>query len=654
MKQVFIDSVTPERARDLFFSRMDSLGIGRLPSEEIAVAESQGRITSAPVFAKYSSPFYHSAAMDGYAVRFADTFTASETAPCLLKTGVDALYVDTGDPMPEGFNAVIMIEDVNRIRKPEDRIQGKDQDECIEIYSPATPYQHVRTIGEDLVATELIIPENHAIRAIDAGAMLASGHLTVPVRRRPVVAIIPTGTEIIEPDVVRERPPEPPEIIEYNSHVLAGLARESGADTRRFGIVRDDPGDIQEALLRAAEVSDIIVINAGSGRGSEDYTLSAIHALGEVVINGVSMKPGKPLIAGFIRNKPVFGIPGYPVSAYLTFQAFVKPAIEKLLGIAGDGKECVRAVISRQLASPLGVDEFIRVKVGVVGDKHIATPVGRGAGLLMSLVRADGIVKIPAGSEGLRAGSEVEVELMRSRNEIKNTVVCIGSHDNTLDILANSIKKNYPGLSLSSAHVGSMGGLMAVKRGEAHFAGTHLLDEQTGEYNVPFITRIFKGRKMALVNLVYRQQGFLVKKGNPKNIKSFEDLARDDVIFMNRQSGSGTRLLLDKYLREIGIAPSLVKGYEREEYTHMSVASAVLTGLADTGLAVLSSAKALGLDFVPVANERYDLAIPYEFLDTGMIRPVLKIIREDAEFKGIVESLGGYDTRDMGKALFES
>jgi putative molybdopterin biosynthesis protein len=651
MKQVFLDSLSLEDAIKVLFDNLDARGLHRLSSEIINVTESHGRITAEPVFARYSSPFCHSAAMDGYAVRFPDTFTASETSPCMLRIGYDAVYVDTGDPMPEGFNAVIMIEDVNVIRQK--AIGERQEAEYIEIYQPATPYQHVRTIGEDIVATELIIPENHKIRHIDIGAMLASGHLEVSVKRRPKVAIIPTGTEIIEIEAVKNRPPEPPEIIEYNSAVLSGLAKESGAETVRFNIVKDDLEEIKKTIVEASKISDIVLINAGSGRGTEDYTLTAIKELGEVIINGISIKPGKPLIAGFVNNKPVFGIPGYPVSAYLTFQLFVKPVIARFLGMALEDRETIRAAISRQITSPIGVDEFIRVKVGVVNGKHIATPVGRGAGLLMSLVRADGIVRIPAHTEALSAGTEVEVELIRNKNEIKNTIVCIGSHDNTLDILANTIKKNYPKFSLSSAHVGSMGGLMALKRKEAHIAGTHLLDEQTGEYNIPFIKRLLPDRKIILVNLVYRQQGLLVKKGNPKNIKCFEDLIRDDVIFINRQSGSGTRLLLDKHLREIGINPYMVKGYDREEYTHMAVASAVLTGIADTGLAVYSSARALGLDFIPVANERYDLAIPYEFMETEMIRIVLKIIREDKDFRTTVESLGGYDTRDMGKVVFE-
>lgn len=649
MRQIFLDTVSLERAGELLFARLDSLNMQRLPQERVRVVDAQDRITAEPVFAKYSSPFYHSAAMDGYAVRYTDTFTASETTPCLLEIGRDALYVDTGDPMPEGFNAVVMIEDANLVHGSK-TASGRT---LIEIYHSAPPYQHVRTIGEDIVATELIIPEGHRIRPIDIGALLASGHLEVAVRKRPVVAVLPTGTELIDPEMLRERPPAPPEIIEYNTAVIGGMARELGAEAVRFPIVRDDLDAIKEVLLRAVETADLVLINAGSGRGSEDYTLAAIQELGEAIIHGVSIKPGKPVIIGFIRNKTVVGVPGYPVSAYLTFKLFVRPVIERLLGIAAEEGERITALLARQVASPLGVDEFIRVKVGSVDGTFVATPVGRGAGLMMSLVRADGIVRIPAGSEGARAGSEVEVELMRSRDEVRNTIVCIGSHDNTLDILANIIKKNHPNYSLSSAHVGSLGGLMALKKGEAHLAGTHLLDEQTGEYNISYIKRLFPDRRMVLVNLVHRQQGLLVRKGNPKGIQGFEDLVRDDVMFINRQSGSGTRLLLDRHLRELNINPFMIKGYDKEEYTHMSVASAVLTGLADTGLAVLSSAKALDLDFIPVARERYDLAIPREFMDEEKVGIVLSAIRENGEFKGLVQSLGGYDIGDMGKVMYE-
>jgi putative molybdopterin biosynthesis protein len=507
----------------------------------------------------------------------------------------------------------------------------------------------VRIIGEDIVATELILPENQKVRPVDIGAMLAGGHIDVKVRRKPKVIIIPTGDEIVEPGSELKKG----DIIEYNSRVLGGLVSEWGGEYDRYRIVPDSLEELKKAVLDAHAMGDIIVVNAGSSAGSEDFTAEAIRGLGEVLLHGINIKPGKPVILGIIKGKPVLGIPGYPVSAYITFNLFVKPIIYKWLGLDINKPETLVTKISRQVASPAGQEEFLRVKVGKVGDTFISTPVSRGAGVLMSLVRADGFVRIPAMSEGIGAGAEIDVELLRSKEEIENTVVCIGSHDNALDLLANILKKRHPGYSLSSAHVGSMGGLMALKKGEAHMAGTHLLDEETGEYNVPFIKRLLGDKKIALINLVYREQGLLVSKGNPKNIQGFDDLTRSDIVFVNRQAGAGTRLLTDKCLKELGIDPHTVKGYEREEYTHMGVASAVLTGVADTGLAILASARALNLDFIPVAKERYDIAVPMEFLDLEMVRNLLTIIREDREFRETVSSLGGYDISDMGKVLFE-
>jgi len=609
---------------------------GPLSGEHILIGDALGRVTSEAVIAKISSPFYHSAAMDGYAVKFIDTFGASETRPRRLNVPSKAIAIDTGDPMPDGYDAVIMIEDVEKISDTE-----------IEILKPATPWQHVRLVGEDIVATELIISENHVIRPVDMAAMLASGHSTVMVRRRPVVTIIPTGTELVEPGSELKRG----DIIDFNSTMLAAMATEYGAHAVRKHIVKDDADLLRQAILDALADADLVVINAGSSAGREDFTVDVIAELGEVLVHGVSIKPGKPVILGIVKGKPVIGIPGYPVSAALTFTLFVKPLIYALLGLKAPGPDTITAKLSRQVASSLGQEEFIRVKIGSVSGNLIATPVTRGAGALMSLVRADGIIRVPAESEGIAAGHAVTVELMRSTRDIENTLVCIGSHDNALDVLGNYLKKKHPEYSLSSAHVGSMGGLLALKRGEAHLAGTHLLDEETGEYNVSYIRKLLPDTKVVLVNLVYRTQGFVVPKGNPKGIKGFEDLRRRDVVFVNRQAGAGTRLLTDLHLKKLRIDPAVVNGYYHEEFTHMAVAAAVLSGAADTGLAVLSAAIALDLDFVPVAQERYDLAIPRDFYDTPMMQALLGIIRGDREFRERIVSMGGYGVAEMGHVI---
>lgn len=610
--------------------------------EVLSVREALHRITAEAVFAKWSSPYFHSSAMDGYAVKAQDTFSATEKEPVRLKLGEQAIWIETGDPLPEGFNAVIPVEEVN--------LKGNE----IEIYKAVPPYHHVRVVGEDIVSTELIIPEGHVIRPSDIGAMLASGITEVKVFKKPIVGIIPTGSELVPAEILKERPLKPPELIEYNSAVLAGLVRENFSEPKIYPICKDEEEVLKETLKKALQECDLVLINAGAGYGKEDLTFKVISELGEVFINGVAIKPAKPFIFGVIENKPVLGIPGYPVSTFFAFEIFVKFLINLYLKRKTQPDKILKGILSRQLPSTLGVDEFVRVKVGRVGDRYIVSPAGRGAGLLMSIVRADGYIVIPADSEGYTQGREVEVFLWKEKREIDNTIVCIGSHDNTLDLLYNFLRKRYPNYSFSSAHVGSMGGLIAIKRGEAHVAGTHLLDEVTGEYNIPFIKKILPEKKVVLINLVYRVQGFIVKKGNPKNIKSFEDLIREEVIFINRQAGSGTRLLLDKHLRELKIDPSQIKGYERDEYTHMGVAQAVASGRADVGLGIYAAAKALDLDFIPITEERYDLLISKEFLELPMISALLDIINNDAEFKQAVLALGGYEVKDMGKVLYET
>jgi putative molybdopterin biosynthesis protein len=633
----YLDNQPLDDAIQKYEDALKAAGLGNpLAGGRIPIAEALGRVTSEAMIAKISSPFYHSAAMDGVTVRFIDTLGATETRPKRLRVPEQARYVDTGDPMPDDHDAVIMIEDVEKISETE-----------IEILKPATPWQHVRLVGEDIVATEMIISENHVIRPVDMAAMIASGHTEVAVRRRPVVSIIPTGTELVDSGADLKKG----DIIDFNSTMLSAMAVECGAQAIRRSIIKDDARQLENAIMDALAKSDIVVINAGSSAGREDFTVDVIAALGKVFVHGVSIKPGKPVILGIVKNKPVIGIPGYPVSAALTFSLFVKPLIYALQGLRVPQPDMLKAKLSRQMASTLGQEEFIRVKLGSVAGKLIATPVTRGAGALMSLVRADGIIRVPARIEGLAAGQEVGVELLRQSRDIENTIVCIGSHDNALDVLGNFLKKKHPELSFSSAHVGSMGGLLALKRGEAHCAGTHLLDEETYEYNVSYIKKLLPDRRIVLVNLVYREQGLLVLKGNPKGIKGFADLAREDVVFVNRQAGAGTRLLTDMHLKKLKIDPARVKGYDREEYTHMAVASAVLSGVADVGLAVLSAARALGLDFIPVGKERYDLAIPQEFYELPMLRALHGIIRDDQAFRDQIIGMGGYDVNDMGRVL---
>jgi len=479
--------------------------------------------------------------------------------------------------------------------------------------------------------------------------MLATGLTEIPVRKIPTALVVPTGSELVQPG----EPLRPGNIIEFNSRVLAGYLTEWGLQTERNPIVTDKPEALKKTITDAVAEYDLVIINAGASAGSRDHTAGVIGELGEIVLHGVNIRPGKPVILGIVRGKPVIGLPGYTISAIITLNLFVRPLADSLLGAQSPPVPRLEATLARPLSSKLGVEEFIRVKLGQVGDVMMATPGGRGAGAVMSLVQADGFLTIPANSEGLGAGEKVQIELLRTGHEIQNTLVFIGSHDNILDVLANLLHRLRPVCRLSSAHVGSMGGIMAIMRGEAHLAGTHLLDEETGEYNVAFIRKYLPGMKLQLINLTYREQGLLVPRGNPLGIKDFADLARHDVRFINRQRGAGTRLLTDMHLKRLGITPRQVNGYEREEYTHMNVASAIASNSADTGLAIRAAAVALGLDFIPVAEERYDLILPGVFLQDPKVIALLQTIRENEEFRRTVATLGGYDLRDCGTIMYE-
>ncbi|MGI6643462.1 MAG: molybdopterin biosynthesis protein [Bacillota bacterium] len=632
-RTVYLSNVPYEDARETFFSAIDEF---LMPGETVPVTRCLGRVTAEPVFARLSSPHYHAAAMDGVAVKAEATFGARETSPKTLTVNADAFWADTGDPLPSGTNAVIMVEDVHDIG-----------DGTLEIISPVSPWENVRVYGEDMVETELILPANCLLRPQDLGAILAGGVREIRVRRRPRVSIIPTGSELVPPDT----DPGPGEIIEFNSTVFRGMLQEWGADPSVSPIQPDVFQDIREAVIEVLDQSDIVLIGAGSSHGSEDYSAKVIQDLGTVLVHGIATRPGKPVVLGVAKGKPIIGVPGYPVSAALIMDLFVKPLVQRMLGLPESPGDKTPATLSRSITSPMGVTEFVRVKLGKVGDKLVATPIRRGAALTTSMVRADGVVTVPGEVEGISAGQIVEVDLYRCLHEVLGQVVAIGSHDITLDVIASMLRNAHRGMSLSSANQGSLGGLIALRRQECHLAGTHLLDETTGKYNIAHVQKYLPNADIRLVTLAYRLQGFIVQKGNPKNIQGVRDLTRPDVSFVNRQKGSGTRVLLDYVLKLEDIDPQIISGYDREEYTHTQVAASVKSGAADVGLGVLSAARALDLDFVPWREERYDLAIPAEHLHHPGVRAILDLITTQ-EFKDRIERLGGYDTRDTGKIVW--
>jgi molybdopterin molybdotransferase/putative molybdopterin biosynthesis protein len=634
-RNVYLKKKSLEEARQVMADTFFALPV--CGGEPVPVPDAVGRTLAEPVFARISSPNFHASAMDGIAVRARDTFGVSETRPRELAVGSEAFFVNTGHVMPSGCDAVIMIEDVQVIDAG-----------TVGIEAPAFPWQYVRKMGEDIVATELLFSQNHVITPYCVGALLSGGIFSVAVRRRPRVLIIPTGSELVDWRDFDLANLAPGQVLETNAYVLGKLVDAAGGTWTRHEPVSDDYEAIRDAVDRAvSDDFDMVMTVGGSSAGSEDYSRAVIDELGRVLVHGVTIMPGKPMIVGEVGRKPVFGIPGYPVSAIIAFEQFVRPLICQRLGNPEPQPTIAAVVPTRKIASKLGVEEFLRVKLGRVGESIAATPLPRGAGTITSITEADGIIRIPAHLEGIHAGEPVAAELLRPISTVNNTLVVVGSHDNTLDILADQVRIDHAGMTISSSHVGSLGGLMAIKKGVCHLAGSHLLDTEDGTYNRSYLKKYLPDVAVRLVNLVYRDQGLMVPKGNPKKIQGIEDLIRSDVSLINRQAGSGTRILLDYRLGQLGIDPSGIAGYGDEEFTHMSVAVAVLSGAADAGLGIYAAARALDLDFIPVVTEQYDLVIPQVYFDSEPVRILLDTIATSS-FQKRVRALGGYGTDKTG------
>jgi len=647
----YLHDIPLEQAWQRFNEALADAGLnGVLGIEEADITENLvGRVTAEPIWALTSSPNYHSAAMDGFALRSEAIRNAMPTAPVTLAVGEHAAYVDTGDPLPEWANVVVPIENIEPLDGRGNLSADARKPAQIRLRASLPPWSHVRPLGEDIVATQLILPSGHVLRPVDLGAVAASGHKTLRIAKLPKVAILPTGTELVPPGSEVQRG----DIIEYNSLVLAGQVREWGGEPVRYAIIPDDFETIRKTVQSAAESHDLILLNAGSSAGAEDFSAGVIAALGQVLVHGVAVRPGHPVILGMLRQPgsrkvPIIGVPGYPVSAALTGEIFVEPLIARWTGRLPAQPLEIEARITRKITSPAGDDDYLRVVVGRVGEHMLAAPLARGAGVITSLVRADGLVVIPRGTQGIEAGNTVHVRLYHTPVDLERTIFAIGSHDVTLDVLAQYLATR--GRRLVSANVGSQGGLVALRRKEAHLAGCHLLDPLSGDYNLAAVRQYLPGQKIRIYGWVGREQGLIVPRGNPLGITGLPDLTRAEITYVNRQRGAGTRVLLDYQLDRLGILPDQMNGYDAEEFTHLAVAAAVASGRANCGLGIPAAAQALKLDFIPLFHEQYDLIIPAEFADDQLLTPLLTAM-QDIHFKQQVSELPGYDVTRMGKLI---
>lgn len=627
----YLSNITLQEGMEKYCKFLD---INKLrDTEYIDVEKSLNRMSSEAIYANLSAPFYNCSAMDGIAVKSELTFLANEQNIITLKESKDYIVVDTGDPIPKEFDAVIMVEDL--LEKEENSVK---------IIKPAIPWQHVRCLGEDVVEKEMIIPSFHTIRPQDIGSMISGKVDKIQVFKEFKVGIIPTGTELID----RHTTPKIGDIIEFNSRLFEGLVLEYEAVPVIYPIVEDNYEKIKNSVLKALNECDMVLINAGSSQGREDFTYDIIEELGEVCIHGLAIKPGKPAILGKINNKAVVGIPGYPVSAWVVMENIVKPIIRKSIYKEVVKKEIIEATLSKRVMSTLKYEEFVRVKLGLINNQYVATPIKRGAGTITTLVNADGVIRVPQNVEGINEGEKVEIELLKDISKINNTIISIGSHDIVMDIINDElIKESFGKLNLSSTHVGSFQGLLSIRKGESHISPIHLFDVESETYNIPFINK-YIDQNVALIKLVKRTQGLIVKKGNPLNIKSIKDLV--NVRYINRQKGSGTRILFDYLIKKDNIKKSDINGYEREEFTHMSLAKAIDNGDADCGLGVYSAAHIFDLDFIPICEEDYDLLLREDMLESQYIEHLLSTINKES-FRKRVENLGGYNLKNMGEIV---
>ena len=630
----YLSNFPLEEAREIFLKALDEAGL-KPRVEHVRTSEANGRITAEAIYARICAPHYNACAMDGIALEASLTYGASETRPVTLPEN-SYKWVNTGDPLPDDYDCAVMVEDVI------------ETEQGVQLFGAATPWQNVRQIGEDIAAGDMVVPSFTELSPSALGALLAAGVIEVPVIRRPIVGIIPTGNELVAPS----SNPKPGDIIEFNTTIFSGMMHDWGCESKVYPVAGDQPEVIISLLKTAIAECDLVLLNAGSSAGQKDFSVEAIKAVGTLVLHGIAIKPGKPTILGMTRKDeqiiPLIGLPGYPVSGILVLEQLIKPVIGIMSGRQVGPNEFVEATVSRRLVSSLKYLEFIRARLGKVGGRIVAVPLNRGAGVVSSFVKADGIIHVPQNVEGYEAGEKVRVELLRPMKEIEQTLVITGSHDPLIDEVIDIMRRTWPDSFVASSHVGSMGGIMAVKRGEAHLGGVHLLDEASGEYNRVYIHKYIPEGGVRLVRCVQRSQGLMVAKGNPLGIQGIEDLPR--LRYVNRQKGSGTRILLDYLLKQAGLDAAGIKGYEKEEITHTAVAAAVAAGTADAGMGILAAARIYDLDFTPICEEEYDFLIAEESWDHPQFQRFMQVLQGE-ELAQRLEAMGGYKLDRPGEPI---
>ena len=582
----------------------------------IPVIDAAGRVTATPVYAKYSVPEVNLSAMDGFAVRSRDTVGAGDQSPVVIG---DFTQVNTGNIVPPGFDAVIMVEDT-----------WKEGDH-IKIRKSASLWQHVRPAGEDVREGQLVLPEGHQIRPFDIGALATYGIVRVDVREVNV-GLIPTGSELVNLGVR----PGPGQVVESNTIMAQVFLGEMGANCTRYPIARDNPKVIEESLCRAVGENDLVLISAGSSAGTRDYTAEVIESAGELIFHGVAMKPGKPAMLGRINGKPVIGLPGYPLAAQTALREFAGPLLESW-GLAAPLYHTFRVQLSGSLISDLGFDEFIPVSVGRVGSKFWAIPHSRGSGIQMATVKANGFVHIRAHTEGCDSETEMDAVLTTDPGNIERTLLLSGAYDPALDELAHLARDK--GIFMQVRNAGNVGAVLSLRHNSCHAAPLSLPDFSLLP-NCREIMQLLPLSDLRFIHIATTSLGIASREGY-----TFDDLVTTR--FINRRNGTSARMIFDTILKARGIDQAQIDGYGHEVETHRAVAEAIRNGFADTGICTSGVAEENGLLFVPLVGEQFELAIRTDIMKEPNISALVSTI-QSGQFKQALEEKGGYNLSQTG------
>ena len=607
-QEQFLDVVDRGEATARFHRHLKLRPVG---SETIPLSQALGRVLAADVVAAVDVPAFDRAVVDGFAVRAADTLTASEQTPKRLKLnpeiltpGVEAhlsvavgtaTLIATGGMIPRGADSVVMVEQTET-RKADDAI-------WIEVHRPASAGQFIGYAGSDLARGETALRMGQVLTSREVGMLAAIGCPSVEVWRQPRVAIISSGDEIVAPG----HPLRPGAVYDSNAAILAAAVEEAGGSPKPLGIGPDDELMLTRLIDQGLASCDMVIVSGGTSKGAGDLCFRAIAMFKDpgVLVHGVALKPGKPVCLAVTQGKPIVILPGFPTSAIFTFHEFVAPVIRAFAGLPAERAEAVRATLPLRVSSERGRTEFLMVSL-VAGDAEgslIAYPLAKGSGAVTSFSQADGFIAIDRHVESVAAGTEVEVQIIGAAHQLADLVI-IGSHCVGLDVIVGRLRAD--GLQVKALNVGSTGGLAAAKRGECDVAGIHLMDEATGEYNRPLLTP-----DLELIPGYRRLQGFVFRTGDPRfESRTIEDaiaaaLADADCLMVSRNAGSGTRVLIDRLLK--GARPP---GYWSQPKSHNAVAVAVAQNRADWGVAIETVARQYGLGFIPLQDEHYDFVVP--------------------------------------------